>query len=266
MGILNVTPDSFSDGGKWDKPGKALGHASELLAQGADIIDIGGVSTRPGAPEVSPAEELGRILPVIEAVRQRHPEAIISADTSSAEVAKAAVHAGADMVNDISGGAFDERMHDTIAGLGVPYVVMHTTGKPGVMQSLTGYRDVVTDVAKHLSMQVLSLREKGVADIIIDPGFGFGKDLEQNFRLLSELGHFSIFGLPVMVGVSRKSMIYKALGTNPGEAVNGSTVLHTLALLGGASILRVHDPAPALEAITLTGLYLGAGQKIPARP
>lgn len=259
MGILNITPDSFSDGGLIQSPEQASERAGIMLAEGADIIDIGGVSTRPGAADLDTATELERVIPVVRRLRADYPEAILSVDTWRAAVAIEAVGAGADMINDVSGGDFDPAMHETIASLNVPYIVMHTPGKPSIMQKEAFYENVVTDVARHLSERVLNLRKLGVQDIIIDPGFGFGKTVDHNFTILRELRHFSIFGLPVMVGLSRKSMIGKVLGASADHARNGSTVLHTLALAAGASILRVHDVREAREAIELTGRCLHPG-------
>ncbi|ODS82328.1 MAG: dihydropteroate synthase [Cytophagaceae bacterium SCN 52-12] len=254
MGILNITPDSFYEGSRITdaRSEDLVSRAGYLLGQGASILDIGGYSTRPGAREISAAEELDRVLPAITAVRRHFPGAAISVDTFRAEVAKAAVHAGAHIINDVSGGNLDPEMFETVAGLKVPYVLMHMRGTPQTMNSLTGYQSFPADVIRELREKLARLRELGAADIIIDPGFGFAKTSAQNFALLSALPLFGQLGCPVMVGVSRKSTIYKTLGVSPGEALNGTTVLNTIALMNGAQILRVHDAAEARQAIILT--------------
>ena len=251
MGIINVTPDSFFDGGRYNSVENALEQAEKHLGEGADFLDIGGFSSRPGADVVSVAEELQRVVDPIKAIKDRFPRAIISIDTFRAQVAEKAVEAGADMINDISAGEDDEQMFETVRDLQVPYIIMHKQGSPKTMQQNPQYENAVLDIAKYLSRRVLKLNELGVNDVIIDPGFGFGKTVEHNYQLLKHLDHFQIFELPILVGVSRKSMINKVLGTKPENALNGSTVLHTIALQKGAHILRVHDVKEAVEAVKL---------------
>ncbi|MEM1137903.1 MAG: dihydropteroate synthase [Bacteroidota bacterium] len=252
MGVLNITPDSFYDGGKWvGDIDKSIEKAGRMLEDGATIIDVGGYSSRPGATDVSLSEELSRVLPVIEALVKAYPEAIISIDTFRAEVATKAVAFGATIVNDISGGNLDKEMFATVAKLQVPYILMHMRGTPKSMQSLLTYDDLLLEMLQYFNEKVESLKKIGCKDIIIDPGFGFAKSLAQNYWLLSHLAQFKILNLPILIGVSRKSMIYKKLGITANEALNGTTVLNTLALRNGASILRVHD---VLEAHQITRL------------
>lgn len=251
MGILNITPDSFYDGGRHNTVDAALLQAEKLLTTGADILDIGAYSSRPGAAEVSVDEEQARLLPVIAAITTRFPESILSIDTFRADVARASVEAGAHIINDISGGTLDEQMFATIAELQVPYILMHMRGTPNTMQRLTDYEDVVQDVNLFFGGQVARLREMKVTDIILDPGFGFAKTLQQNYDLLNRLEELHIHGLPILGAISRKSMIYKKLGVTPDEALNGTTVLHTLLLTKGVKILRVHDVKEAKEVIAL---------------
>ncbi len=222
-----------------------------MLAEGATFLDIGGYSTRPGAKEISPETEQERVLPAITTILESYPEALISIDTFRSEVARAAVGAGACMVNDVSGGQLDPAMFATVAELGIPYIGMHMRGTPATMTSLTQYDDLITDIYRELVEMAVKLNRLGVKDVILDPGFGFAKEVEQNFKLLKELEHFTLAGYPLLVGVSRKSMIYKTLGTTPEEALNGSSILHAWALERGARILRVHDVKPAMEAIQL---------------
>jgi len=252
MGILNVTPDSFFDGGRYTDEVSILKQAEKMLAEGAAILDLGGASSRPGAAEVSEKEELERIIPVIEVIKSHFSEVIISIDTCRAGVAKAAVGAGASMVNDISGGQFDAKMFETVAGLGVPYILMHIQGTPDTMQQNPHYEDVVTEVLDFFIEKIEKLRTLGVKDIVLDPGFGFGKTVEHNFQLLKNLHIFgSGTGLPVLAGISRKSMICKVLKVNPEHALNGTTALHIVALQQGAKILRAHDVREAVEVIKL---------------
>ena len=253
MGILNVTPDSFYDGGRHHAVPDAVAQAERLLNEGADIIDLGAYSSRPGAADVSPDEETGRLLPVIEAITSRFPEAVLSIDTFRASVARATIAAGAHIINDISGGTLDSRMFATVAELQVPYILMHMRGTPDTMQQLTDYpdNDVTRAVNLFFGRQVAALRQLGVRDIILDPGFGFAKTLAQNYELLHRLETFHQHGLPILGGISRKSMIYKKLGISAEEALNGTTVLNTVLLMKGVHILRVHDVRAAREAITL---------------
>jgi dihydropteroate synthase len=251
MGILNVTPDSFYDGGRYAVVDAALFRAEVMLEEGAAIIDIGGMSSRPGAEILSPETELQRVLPVVDAIAQRFPEAILSIDTIYSKTARACVEAGAAIVNDISGGRLDEQMFQMVAELDVPYVLMHMKGVPGNMQGQAVYEDVVTEVLDYFIENIGRLRALGVKDILLDPGFGFGKTAAHNFRLLNNLHVFQITGCPLLAGVSRKSMIWKTLKITPEEALNGTTALHVVALQQGARILRVHDVRPAMETIRL---------------
>jgi dihydropteroate synthase len=252
MGILNVTPDSFFDGGRYSGKDAALKQAEKMLSEGATMLDVGGASSRPGAAEVSEKEELERVIPVVEGIKSHFPEAVISVDTWRASVAKAAVEAGASMVNDISGGQFDEQMFETVAALNVPYILMHIQGTPATMQQNPQYDDVVTEVLDFFIQKIEKLRTLGVKDIVLDPGFGFGKTVEHNYQLLKNLHVFSnVTGLPVLAGISRKSMICKVLKVNPEHALNGTTALHMVALQQGAKILRAHDVREAMEVIRL---------------
>ena len=252
MGILNITDDSFYDGGKHNTLETAARHAEHLLTDGADIIDIGAASSRPGATLPPTITEIERLLPVVKHIRNAHPEAIISVDTCFSETARAVIDAGADMINDIGGGQFDTDMFKTVAELQVPYILMHTTGTPDVMQNVCNYNDIVGDLCLYFSSRLDKLYSLGVKDVWIDPGFGFGKSVSQSLELLDRLDELTeIFREPLLAGLSRKSMIYKTLGNTPDQALNGTTVLNTKALMLGASILRVHDPKPAKEAINL---------------
>ncbi len=251
MGILNITPDSFYDGGRYNGVGAALARAEEMMEAGAAIIDIGGMSSRPGAEIISPEVELRRVLPVVEGIVQRFPDAVLSIDTVHAQTARACVEAGAAMINDISGGNMDDNMFQTVATLGVPYVLMHMKGTPGNMQGQAVYDDVVTEVLDFFIERIGHLRSLGVKDILLDPGFGFGKTTAHNYQLLNKLHVFQLTGCPVLAGISRKSMIWKTLKITPEEALNGTTALHMVALQQGASVLRAHDVKPALETIRL---------------
>ncbi|NUQ24181.1 MAG: dihydropteroate synthase [Saprospiraceae bacterium] len=251
MGILNTTPDSFYAGSRVPGEKDLMESAASMLEEGAAILDVGGVSTRPGAAVVSEEEERRRVLPVIAAIKRHFPEALISVDTFRASVAAAAMAEGAVMVNDISAGRLDEAMYRTVADLEVPYVLMHMQGTPQDMQHNPVYGDVVLEVLDYLIAEVGKLRELGVKDIVIDPGFGFGKTITHNFQLLRSLHVLGILELPVLAGISRKSTIYKTLGVTAQEALNGTTALHMVALQQGARILRVHDVKPAQEVIRL---------------
>jgi len=260
MGILNVTPDSFYDGGVYITESKIVKRAAQILDEGGQFIDIGAMSTRPGAAEISLQEELDRLLPAVKAVKAEFPEASLSVDTYRSEVVNAVyTEIGDFIVNDISGGTFDTNMFETVAKLHLPYILMHSKGKSDKMQNLPIYEDVVKEVVLFLSAQVLKLRHLGVCDIIIDPGFGFGKTADHNFEILNRLDAFKIFELPILVGVSRKTMIWKTLGISPEESLNGTTVLNTLALSGGCDILRVHDVKAAAETIKLVGKIKNIG-------
>lgn len=252
MGILNVTPDSFFDGGRYTDEVSMLKQTEKMLAEGAAILDVGGASSRPGAAEVSENEELERVIPVIKVIKNHFADVIISIDTWWAGVAKAAVEAGASMVNDISGGQFDAKMFETVADLDVPYILMHIQGTPGTMQQNPHYEDVVTEVLDFFVQKIEKLRALGVKDIVLDPGFGFGKTVEHNYQLLKNLHVFgNVTGLPVLAGISRKSMICKVLKVNPKHALNGTTALHIVALQQGAKTLRAHDVREAVEVIKL---------------
>jgi dihydropteroate synthase len=253
MGIINITPDSFYGGSRSQEQDELLSRAEKMLSDGASILDLGGQSTRPGSSQVGEEEELRRVLPAVEAIAARFPEAIISIDTFYSGVAAAAVQAGASIVNDVSAGTIDPRLLSTVAGLNVPYVLMHMQGHPQTMQKNPVYENVVTDVFDFLSFHIRELELMGIKDIIVDPGFGFGKTITHNFDLLKNLSYFSHLDRPLMTGLSRKATVYKTLGITPEEALNGTTVLHTIALLNGASILRVHDVKEAVEAVKLVG-------------
>ena len=256
MGILNVTPDSFFAGSRLSGENTvtkaAVDVAQRMLSDGATFLDIGGYSTRPGAAEVSPTEEADRVLPVIEAILTNFPDALISVDTFRASVARQAVDAGAAIINDVAGGTLDLAMFETVVALGVPYVLMHMRGTPQTMQSLARYTDITTEVIDELAIRAAELRSLGQKDIILDPGFGFAKTISQNFDLLNHLEAFGLFDEPLLVGISRKTTIWKTLDISADEALNGTTVLNTIALMKGASILRVHDVREAVEAIRLT--------------
>ncbi|MFK7756261.1 MAG: dihydropteroate synthase [Flavobacteriales bacterium] len=254
MGILNVTPDSFYEGSRITGVEAALAKAESMLEEGADCLDIGGYSSRPGADEVSENEELARVIPVIEAVHHRFPEAIISIDTFRSQVAREAVNAGASIINDISGGEADKLMFSAVKELNVPYILMHMAGNPKTMQNSPSYKNVVTEVYTSLSKRVQKLRQLGVADVIVDPGFGFGKTIEHNYALLKGMAYFQSLNCPILVGLSRKSMIYKSLNINPEESLNGTSVLNTYALELGAQILRVHDVKEAKQVVDLYSL------------
>lgn len=259
MGIINATPDSFYPESRTPDAPAIENRALAMLEHGAGMLDVGGYSTRPGAPEVSPDEEFFRLAKALEAIRKVAPDAVISIDTFRADIARRCVEQfGADIINDVGGGTLDPAMAETVAELQVPYVLMHMRGTPATMQTLTDYADVTADIIRDLAFKADALRMLGVADIIIDPGFGFAKTVGQNFRLLRELGEFRRMGMPVLAGLSRKSMIWRALDTSPTEALNGTTVLNTIALLGGADILRVHDVAEAVEAVRLCNLTLNS--------
>jgi len=252
MGIINVTPDSFYDGGKMQDEKTLLSAVEKMVKEGASVIDVGGVSTRPGAQLISTKVELGRLLPAIEAIRREFPKIPLSIDTFRSWVAVRIIDEfGPVIVNDISGGSLDSKMFETVGKLGVPYILSHIQGTPRDMQENPEYTDIIKDISTYFSEKVKRLSKLGVNDVIIDPGFGFGKNLEHNYELLNRLDSFKVFQLPVMVGLSRKSMIWKALENEPQDALNGTTVANTMALLGGADILRVHDVKEAVEAVRI---------------
>ena len=251
MGILNLTPDSFYDGGKFRKEKEILLHVEKMLSLGATFIDLGAYSSRPGAEEVSTDEECKRLLPVIELILGQFPDALISIDTFRAHVAKEAISIGASMINDISAGFMDESMLNVIAENNIPYIMMHMRGNPQTMQEKTSYDNLVRDIILYFSERLSVAKSKGIKDLIIDPGFGFSKSLEQNYELLNQLDLLKMIEKPLLVGVSRKSMIYKLLGTDAQHALNGTTALNMLALQKGANILRVHDVGEAMECIKI---------------
>jgi dihydropteroate synthase len=251
MGILNATPDSFFAGSRQQQIDDALKQAEQMLKEGADVLDIGGQSTRPGAQRISADEESQRVVPVIEAVANAFPEAMISVDTFYAATAADAVAVGAGIVNDVSAWSIDPKLLPTVALLQVPYILMHMQGTPETMQDNPQYTDVVNDIIARLSQKLNELRLAGVNDVWVDPGFGFGKTLEHNYSLLRRLDEFAMLGVPVLAGLSRKGMIWKALGGTPNEALNGTTAANTVALMNGASILRVHDVREAREAVKI---------------
>ncbi len=256
MGILNITPDSFYDGGKYRSEKRIIVQVEKMLNEGASIIDIGAVSSRPGSGSISEKEEEERSKPVIKTLLKHFPETIFSIDTFRSYIAEMAINEGVKIVNDISGGTFDTKMPSIIAKLKVPFVMMHIQGTPQIMQKDPHYDNVVDDVKKFFELRIQEFKQSGITEnIILDPGFGFGKTAEHNYRLLANLKAFQDHGFPVMVGLSRKSMINKVLNIKPEEALNGTTILNTLALLNGASILRVHDVKEAVEAIKLVEFY-----------
>ena len=251
MGIINVTPDSFYDGGKNFFQSAILQTTEKMLLEGATFLDIGGYSTRPGAKEIMEDEELSRTLGAIDLILKNFPETLISIDTYRSKVAKEAIKSGAALVNDVSGGSLDSQMFETVADLKVPYILMHMRGTPKTMASLTDYKNVTLEVLKYLSHKIHLARAAGINDIIVDPGFGFAKTRKQSFELLNNLELFRNLEAPVLVGVSRKSFIYKTLEVLPDKALNGTTALHMAALTKGASILRVHDVKEAVECVKL---------------
>lgn len=255
MGILNATPDSFYAVSRKMDLSKALASAEKMIEEGVDIIDVGGYSSRPNAADVKEEEELKRVIPLIQKLHESHPKIPISIDSFRSKVCREAVGAGACIINDISAGAFDEKLFDTVAELNVPYILMHMQGKPSNMQKNPTYEDVLGELLYFFSSKIEILRKKGVKDILLDPGFGFGKNMEHNYMLLKNLKTFSMFGLPVLAGMSRKGMVWKLLDLDPSEALNGTTVVNTLALIAGAKILRVHDVKQAKETIEIVSYW-----------
>ncbi|MEE1288492.1 MAG: dihydropteroate synthase, partial [Bacteroidaceae bacterium] len=246
-----VTPDSFFATSRCRSEEEIRQRVCQIRQEGATMVDIGAYSSRPGAEDVAQGEELRRLLPAIDIVREEWPEAIISVDTFRAEVARRAVEAGADIVNDISGGEMDSEMFSAVADMHVPYILMHMQGTPRDMQKAPRYDNLMCEVFRSLGERVELLHEMGVADVILDPGFGFGKTMEQNYEMMARLGEFRLLDCPILAGVSRKSMVYRLLDTTPEESLNGTTVLNTIALMNGASILRVHDVKEAVEAVKI---------------
>jgi dihydropteroate synthase len=257
MGVLNVTPDSFFAGSRVADEKAILMAAERMITEGSSILDIGGMSSRPGAEIIDEAEEMQRVLPAIEAIHKRFPQAIMSIDTIRASVAKASIEAGASIVNDISAGNLDEKMFVTVSKLNIPYILMHMKATPKTMQLATNYDDISLDILDFFIEKIGQLRSLGVKDIVVDVGFGFGKTLEQNYELLRKLHVFKILECPLLVGVSRKSMIYKALDIKAENALNGTTAANMLALMNGAKILRVHDVKEAVETVKIFKLYSG---------
>ena len=251
MGILNVTPNSFFDGGKYKTESVILSQVGKMLSDGATFIDIGAYSSKPSAEFVSEKEELQRIVPIVQLILEKFPETLISIDTFRSEVAKACLENGAAIINDISAGNLDHKMLETIAKYNVPYIMMHMRGTPQIMQTMTNYENIVKEILFYFSERVAKARSYGISDLVIDPGFGFAKTVEQNYEILQKLGLFEMLELPLLVGFSRKSMIYKTLNSNAQEALNGTSVLNTIALTKGAKILRVHDVKEAMECVTL---------------
>ena len=251
MGIINMTDDSFYDGGTNYNSNKTLKKVTKFIKEGADIIDIGGYSSRPGAKNISIKEEWKRIKDIIPIVNKNFPKTIISVDTFRSEIAKRAIENGAHIINDISGGSIDKCLFDTVASLKTPYILTHIKGNPENMQENPNYNSVINEITEYFQKKIKTLKSKGINNIIIDPGFGFGKSLQHNYEILNNLNKFKKFNLPILIGVSRKSMIYRLLKTNPKKALNGTTVVNTLCLLGGANILRVHDVKEAKECIKI---------------
>jgi dihydropteroate synthase len=258
MGILNITPDSFYEGHIEKSLEEMISMAKKMIGDGADIIDIGGQSTKPGSGRISAAEELKRVLPVIQAINERSPGTVISIDTYYSEVAIASVQAGASIVNDISAGSMDDQMIPAVASLQVPYIAMHMKGTPETMQQEPHYEDVVKEVLDFFIRKIGECEKAGIHDVIIDPGFGFGKTIQHNFQLLKNLALFKMLSKPVLAGLSRKATVYKTLHTSPAEALNGTTCVNSIAVLNGAGILRVHDVREAKEVVTLLSAYQDA--------
>ena len=251
MGILNITPNSFFDGGKYKNENELLDRAQKMLNEGADFIDVGAYSSKPNAEFVSEEEEISRIIPVVNLVQKHFPEIILSIDTFRAGVAKICIENGAAIINDISAGELDDKMLETIAKYQVPYIMMHMKGTPQTMQTFTQYDDIIKEMLFYFSERIAAARALGINDLIVDPGFGFAKTLEQNYAVMKKMELFQMLELPLLVGISRKSMIYKTLETNAESALNGTTFLNTIALTKGAKILRVHDVKEAVECVRL---------------
>ena len=251
MGILNVTPNSFYDGGKFTLNENGLSQVGKMLEEGATFIDIGAYSSKPNAEFVSEEEERSRILPVVQSILKQFPDALLSIDTFRSEIAAVCIENGAAIINDISAGNLDEKMMDVVAKYNVPYIMMHMRGTPQTMQSQTNYENIIKEILYYFSEKVSKARSLGINDLIVDPGFGFAKTLEQNYEILQNLELFKMLDLPILAGISRKSMVYKPLGVTANEALNGTTVLNTIALTKGANILRVHDVKEAVESVKL---------------
>lgn len=256
MGILNITPDSFFDGGRYLDVKQIMDRCEKMLSEGAAIIDIGAYSSRPGATDISPEEEQERLAKALQPMRKSFPDAIISVDTFRADVARYVVQEfNVNMINDISAGELDPQMFETVASFNVPYILMHMKGTPQTMQQNTNYDNLINDIIRYLAQRINLAVQAGIKDIIVDPGFGFGKTIEQNFKLLANLSDFNIFQRPILVGLSRKSVVYKTLETSPENALNGTLALETIALLNGANILRVHDVKETVEMLKILEAY-----------
>jgi len=255
MGIVNLTPDSFFAESRQTKETALLEKVEQMLTEGATFIDLGAMSTRPGSKEISFEEEKNRLLPALQQLKKTFPDALFSVDTYRSEIAKMAIDNGAHLINDISGGTFDDQMFETMAQLKVPYILMHTLDRPELMQQNPVYKEVVKDIYQFFSKQLNRLRQLGVVDVVLDPGFGFGKTLEHNYSLLKHLNEFEQLNAPILAGISRKGMIWKLLETNANDALNGTTASHTIALLNGAKILRVHEVKEAMETIKIVDFY-----------
>ncbi len=251
MGILNLTPDSFYDGGKYKNIDRVLKQVEQMLIDGATFIDLGAYSSRPGADHITIEEEEKRMLPIVSLLLNEFPEILLSIDTFRSEIAKSCIEVGAALINDISAGNLDKNMIATVGTLGVPYIMMHMKGTPQTMKSLNQYDHLIHEMNMYFAEKIAEARKHGINDMVIDPGFGFAKDAHQNFDLLKNLKLLEVHNLPILAGVSRKSMIYKTLNSTPQEALNGTTSLNTIALLNGASVLRVHDVKEAVECVTL---------------
>lgn len=251
MGVLNLTPDSFYDGGRYKEEKSILSQTEKMLREGATFIDVGAYSSRPGAKDIPVNEELNRIIPVVKLLTKNFPEILISTDTFRSEVAGQCLEEGAALVNDISAGKLDPQMMETVAKAKVPYIMMHMQGTPQTMKEKNTYKDLLEDIRFYFSERIATARTLGIHDIVIDPGFGFAKNISQNYDLLRKFALLKTFGIPVLAGLSRKSMIYKVLGGSPDEALNGTTALNMVALQGGANLLRVHDVKEAMECISL---------------
>jgi dihydropteroate synthase len=254
MGILNLTPNSFYDGGKYKTDSEILSKVEKMLLEGATFIDVGAYSSKPNAEFVSEQEEIGRIIPIVNLILKKFPEAVLSIDTFRSEIARLCLENGASVINDISAGNLDDKMMETVAKFKVPYIMMHMRGTPQTMQTLTNYDDIVKEMLFYFSERVAKARSFGINDLILDPGLGFAKTIDQNFEVLQKLELFQMLELPIIIGVSRKSMIYKTLEINAEEALNGTTVLNTFALTKGTKILRVHDVKEAVECVKLSPL------------
>lgn len=251
MGILNVTPDSFFDGGRYTASGAIMARAETMLQEGATFLDIGGYSSRPGAAAIPAEEERSRVIPAVKALRRAFPDSLISVDTFRAAIAEEAVNEGANLINDISGGDLDAAMFETVSRLKVPYILMHMRGNPQTMSGLTQYEDIILELVTYFEQKTAALHARGVTDIILDPGFGFAKTIDQNYEVLRRLDDFKVLGLPILAGLSRKSMTYKLLGVPAAEALAGTITLNTIALMHGANILRVHDVKEAVQTVKL---------------